>query len=56
MEIDILKKYFANKENFGQTSSSQDNVSPSKTLLGSPSKKKNVYDLMEQRIEKLKHY
>jgi hypothetical protein len=32
------------------------NGSPSRTLSGSPSKKKNVYDLMEERIEKLKNY
>jgi hypothetical protein len=30
--------------------------SPSRTLGGSPSKKKTVYDLMEERIEKLKNY
>ncbi len=54
MELEILKKYYANKESFStQTGGADSNQSPSK---GSPSKKMNVYDMMEQRIEKLKKY
>ena len=57
MELEILKKYYANKESFstqaGGAGGDSSNQSPSK---GSPSKKMNVYDMMEQRIEKLKKY
>jgi|LauGreDrversion4_2_1035121.scaffolds.fasta_scaffold139388_5 hypothetical protein len=59
MELEILRKYYNNRESFTHTGftsideSPAKTMSPSKTLSGSPSKKKNVYDLMEERIEKL---
>jgi hypothetical protein len=59
MELEILRKYYNNRESFNHTGfpsideSPSKTMSPSRTLSGSPSKKKNVYDLMEERIEKL---
>jgi hypothetical protein len=69
MELAMLKMYFENREmSFNTTTtdnpiSARINSSPIKNTLtsslttGSPSKKqKTQYDLMEERIEKLKNY
>ena len=50
-ELQVLWKYYNNRETFN----SEETASPIKVGC-SPKKQKNVYDMMEERIEKLKNY
>jgi len=61
MELEILKKYYGNRENFDGYNANPDHeiikmVNNGGSSPNSSTKKRNQFEAMDQRIEKLKNY